>query len=34
MHEPQSLVVRIFKEKYYKNCQFMEANLGHNPSYL
>jgi hypothetical protein len=30
---PNSLVVQTFKEKYNRDCPFMEALLGRNPSY-
>jgi hypothetical protein len=30
---PSSLVARIFKEKYYKSGSFLEAQVGHHPSY-
>ena len=30
---PDSLVVRIFKEKYYPNSTFMDTLLGNKPSY-
>jgi hypothetical protein len=32
-HNPDSLVARIFKEKYYCGSTFMEAALGRTPSY-
>jgi len=31
---PQSLVSRILKARYYPNTSFLEAKLGHNPSYI
>lgn len=30
---PESLVTKIFKARYFANCSFMEAVIGHNPSY-
>jgi hypothetical protein len=30
---PESLAARILKEKYHPHCSFLEANLGHCPSY-
>ncbi|XP_042954568.1 uncharacterized protein LOC122290977 [Carya illinoinensis] len=32
--EPQSLVSRVFKEKYFLNCEVMEAELKGSPSYI
>ena len=32
--DPQFHVVRIYKERYFPHCSFMEANLGANPSYI
>ena len=29
-----SLVYHIFKAKYFPNCDFVEASLGANPSYV
>ena len=29
-----SLVYHVFKEKYFPNCDFVEASLGNNPSYV
>lgn len=31
--DPNALVTRVFKAKYFPNADFLEANLGHNPSY-
>lgn len=28
------MVGRVFKAKYYPNCNFLEAELGHSPSYV
>lgn len=30
--QPNSLVSRVLKSKYFKSCNFMDAKLGHNPS--
>lgn len=30
---PESLVAKIFKARYFANCSFMDAAVGHNPSY-
>lgn len=30
---PDSLVAKIFKARYYTNCSLFEAPIGHNPSY-
>jgi len=34
MFEPNSLVSRIFKARYFPNNNYLNANLGHNPSYV
>ncbi len=33
LQQPQSLVARVFKAKYFHSCGFMEADIGHRPSY-
>jgi hypothetical protein len=33
LQNPQSLVARIFKEKYFPGCSFMDSVLGNRPSY-
>lgn len=30
---PNSLVAKIFKARYFANCSFSEASIGYNPSY-
>ena len=32
--DERSLVARIYKAKYFPNCNFLEVVLGHNPSYV
>ncbi|KAK6121791.1 hypothetical protein DH2020_044471 [Rehmannia glutinosa] len=32
-HEPSSLIARVFKAKYFNNSTFIEAQLGHRPSW-
>jgi hypothetical protein len=32
--EPNSLVARIFKVRYFHNGTFLTAQIGHNPSYV
>jgi len=34
LSEPKSLVSRIFKARYFPNKSFLDANIGHNPSYV
>jgi hypothetical protein len=34
LSEPQSLVSRIFKARYFPTRSFLNANIGHNPSYV
>lgn len=31
--DPNALLTRVFKTKYFPNGDFLNANLGHNPSY-
>ncbi|XP_019170430.1 PREDICTED: uncharacterized protein LOC109165997 [Ipomoea nil] len=31
---PDSLVARVYKSRYYPNCHLMNAEVGHNPSYV
>ena len=30
----QSLFYRVYKARYFPNCTFLEAQLGHNPSFI
>jgi hypothetical protein len=32
--KPESQITKLFKERYFPNCDFVEANIGHNPSYV
>lgn len=34
IREPDSLVARIFKPRYFPNGTFLTATIGHNPSYV
>jgi hypothetical protein len=34
LSEPQSLVSLIFKARYFPTRSFLNANIGHNPSYV
>jgi len=34
LSEPQSLVSGIFKARYFPTRSFLNANIGHNPSYV
>ena len=34
MHNPDSLMAKILKAKYFKHTGFMEAKLGPNPSFV
>lgn len=31
---PSTLVARLYKAKYYATCDFLQAKLGHNPSFI
>jgi hypothetical protein len=33
LQQPESLVAKVFKQKYYPNGNFMDSQLGRNPSY-
>jgi hypothetical protein len=33
LQQPDSLVAKVFKEKYFPNCSFLDSNLGSQPSY-
>ena len=32
--DTQSLFFRVYKARYFPNCSFMKAALGHNPSFV
>jgi hypothetical protein len=32
--KPSNLITKLFKARYFPNCDFFEANIGHNPSYV
>lgn len=34
MVNPGSLVSRLYKAKYFANSDFLQAKLGHNPSFI
>ncbi|XP_058779420.1 uncharacterized protein LOC131653326 [Vicia villosa] len=34
MTKPDILVTRLYKAKYYPNCDFLDSSIGHNPSYV
>ncbi|XP_058727146.1 uncharacterized mitochondrial protein AtMg00310-like [Vicia villosa] len=34
MTNPDSLVSRLYKARYFPNCDFLNFNIGHNPSYV
>lgn len=34
MEKPESLVAQVFKARYFKNCDIVEAQLGNNPSFV
>ena len=33
LKEPSSLMVRVYKAKYFPNCDVLRASIGSNPSY-
>jgi hypothetical protein len=34
MTESYNIVIRLFKEKYFNKCDFLDSKIGHNPSYI
>ena len=34
VHHTQSLFYKVHKARYFLNCSFLEAYIGHNPSYV
>ena len=34
LHHTHSLFYRVYKARHFAECSFMEAELGHNPSYV
>jgi hypothetical protein len=32
--KPNTLITKMFKARYFPNCDFFEASIGHNPSYV
>jgi hypothetical protein len=32
--DPGALITRLFKAKYFPNCDFIDSSIGHNPSYV
>jgi len=34
MTNSESLVTRLFKARYFSKSDFLECNIGHNPSYV
>ena len=34
IHHTHFLFYQVYKARYFPNCSFMEADLGHNPSYV
>jgi ribonuclease HI len=34
MTNPDTLIARIYKAKYFPRCNFLESSLGHNPSFV
>lgn len=34
MTKPDTLIARIYKARYFPRCNFLEAGLGHKPSFV
>ena len=34
LHHTHSLFYWVYKVRYFRECSFLEAELGHNPSYV
>ena len=34
VHHTQSLFYKVYMARYFPNCSFLEADFGHNPSYV
>ncbi|XP_058741946.1 uncharacterized protein LOC131614368 [Vicia villosa] len=34
MTNPDNLVTKLFKARYFPNCDFLDSGIGHNPSYV
>jgi hypothetical protein len=32
--KPSNLITKLYKARYFPKCDFFEANIGHNPSYV
>ena len=34
LHHTRFLFYKVYKARYFPNCSFLEAELGHNPSFV
>jgi len=34
MTNPNTLIARIYKARYFPRCDFLQSSMGHNPSYV